>query len=508
MIAFSRNTDDMGGPRRGLVFILAAILLFIGAPARGAAPDALSIGSKNFTESVILGEMARGLLLANGIGASHRKQMGGTRILWNALRRGDIDLYPEYTGTIRQEIYAERKDIGSEATLRAALAKDGIGMTRPLGFANNYAIGMAEDRAAALEIATISDLSRASGVRLGFSNEFIDRADGWPGLRRVYNFSSDAARGLDHDLAYRALAEGEIDAIDLYSTDAEIAYYGLRVLKDDRGHFPNYDAVFLYRLDRAEAVPFLSPIARLEGAIDENAMAGLNKAVKIGKQPETDAAAEFLQRELGVSSQLKGEAFHSRLLRRTGEHLILVLVSLIAATIIAIPLGIFAHRHARMGQAALAVTGILQTVPGLAMLVFMIPLFGIGAAPAMAALFLYSLLPIVRNTHAGLAEIDRSLIEAAEIFGLTRYSRLRRIELPLALPIILAGIKTSAVINIGTATLGAIIGAGGYGQPILTGIRLDDMTLILEGAVPAALMAIAAQTGFDYAEKRLRRAPG
>ena len=151
----------------------------------------------------------------------------------------------------------------------------------------------------------------------------------------------------------------------------------------------------------------------------------------------------------------------------------------------------------------LGTVGVIQTLPALALLVFMIPLLGIGGPPAVVALFLYSLLPIVRNTHAGLAGIDEPLRRSALALGLSPAARLRHIELPLAAPVILAGIKTSAVINIGTATLGALIGAGGYGQPILTGIRLDDVGLILEGAVPAALLALAVQGGFELAERRL-----
>jgi osmoprotectant transport system permease protein len=138
----------------------------------------------------------------------------------------------------------------------------------------------------------------------------------------------------------------------------------------------------------------------------------------------------------------------------------------------------------------LGLTGAIQTIPALALLVFMIPWFGIGAWPAIAALFLYSLLPIVRNTHLGLRAIPGDVRESAIVLGLPAAARLRLVELPLAAPSMLAGVKTAAVINIGTATLGALIGAGGYGEPILTGIRLDDMELILEGAVPAALLAL------------------
>ena len=135
----------------------------------------------------------------------------------------------------------------------------------------------------------------------------------------------------------------------------------------------------------------------------------------------------------------------------------------------------------------------------------MIRPLGIGATPAIVALFLYSLLPIVRNTHAGLAGIPAPLRESAAALGLPLSRPLRLVELPLAAGSILAGIKTAAVINIGTATLGALIGAGGYGEPILTGIRLDNFSLILEGAVPAALLALLVQAGFELVERRLLR---
>ncbi|MGD2113086.1 MAG: ABC transporter permease, partial [Gammaproteobacteria bacterium] len=139
----------------------------------------------------------------------------------------------------------------------------------------------------------------------------------------------------------------------------------------------------------------------------------------------------------------------------------------------------------------------------LALFVFMIPLLGIGGPPAIVALFLYSLLPIIRNTYAGLRDIPPAIIESAEALGLPARARLRLVELPLATRAILAGIKTAAVINVGTATLGALIGAGGYGQPILTGIRLDDTALILQGAIPAAVLALLVQGLFELVERRL-----
>jgi osmoprotectant transport system permease protein len=189
--------------------------------------------------------------------------------------------------------------------------------------------------------------------------------------------------------------------------------------------------------------------------------------------------------------------------QHTVEHLVLVGISLSAAIVLAIPLGILAARHERLGQLVLGVAGIIQTIPSLALFVFMIPLLGIGAPPAIVALFLYSLLPIIRNTYAGLKDISPAIVESAQALGLPSRARLRIVELPLATRAILAGIKPSSVINVGTATLAALIGAGGYGQPILTGIRLDDIALILQGAIPAAALALLVQGLFELIERGL-----
>ncbi len=479
-----------------------ALLACVGGVA-AAAPQPVTVGSKAFTESVILGEVVAGLLREQGTPVRHRRELGGTRVLWSALIRGDIDLYPEYTGTLREEILAQA-DLppGDPDALRARLAAHGVAMSAPLGFDNTYALGMREELAARLGIETISDLREHPGLALGFSNEFMDREDGWPGLRRHYRLAHRGVQGLDHDLAYRALAAGDIQVTDLYTTDAEIRYYGLRVLADDRGYFPAYEAVLVYRTDLARRVPgAIARLERLAGAVDRRAMVAMNARVKLEGASEGAAAAELLEERLGIRAPAAEPTPGSRLLRRGAEHLYLVGVSLAGAVVIAVPLGMAAARRPRAGQVILGAVGILQTVPSLALLVFMIPLLGIGAAPAIAALFLYSLLPIVRNTHAGLTDIPGSVVESAAALGLPPMARLRLVKLPLAARGILAGVKTSAVINVGTATLGALIGAGGFGQPILTGIRLDDLGLILQGAVPAAGLALAAQGLFELVER-------
>lgn len=479
-----------------------AILCLLWLAGHAAAAD-LVVGSKKFTESVVLGELATTLLTASGESARHRREIGGTRVLFEALKRGDIDIYPEYSGTLAQELLALPG--ASRQALQSALDNQGLRMSAPLGFANNYALAMREPEAARRGIRAISDLAAADGaLRYGFSHEFLDRADGWPGLRDAYGLRAGRLRGLDHDLAYRALDQGAVDVIEVYTTDAEIDYYGLRVLEDDRGHFSDYAAVWLYRSDLPAAA--VTALARLDGRIDASGMRRMNAAVKQAGQGEGTVARAFLL-SAGLIDQASARSSSvgpwSQFLRTTQEHLLLVSLSLGAALLVALPLGVLAAGVPGLRQVVLSAVGVLQTIPSLALLVIMVPLLGIGAAPAIVALFLYSLLPIVRNTVTGLTGIPDEIRDSARAIGLPRAARLRHVYLPMALPQILAGIKIAAVINVGTATLAALIGAGGYGQPILTGIRLDDTALILWGAVPAAAMALAVQGLFDLAERWL-----
>jgi osmoprotectant transport system permease protein len=488
--------------RPSLPLFLSAAVAFLAASCRHPpAGNEVRIGSKNFTESVILGEIAARLAVSTGASVVHRRGLGGTRVVWNALRAGEIDAYPEYTGTITAEILAGENLAGAN-DLTDRLGAFGVRMTAPLGFRNNYALGMRAERAEELGIERISDLLAHPDLILRLSSEFMERADGWPSLRAAYGLPQQDVRGVDHDLAYRGLASGSADVIDLYTTDAEIAHYGLRTLEDDRGHFAAYEAVLLYRADLAGRAPaVVGALGRLAGRIDEPEMIRMNGRVKLEGRAESRVAADFLARHLDLRVEASSERFAARLLRHTREHLTLVGISLAAAILVALPLGILAAKRRAVGRVVLAVVAVVQTVPALALLVFMIPLLGLGAAPAIVALFLYSLLPIVRNTCSGIAEIPPALGESAAALGLPPAARLRLIELPLASPAILAGVKTAAVINVGAATLGALIGGGGYGQPILTGIRLDDVGLILEGAVPAALLALAVQGLFDLAER-------
>jgi osmoprotectant transport system permease protein len=478
-----------------------ALLLAVLTPAPAWA-NAVRVGSKADTETTILAEIVALLLREQGIPVERKTQLAGTGFVWKALLADSVDVYPEYTGTLSEQIFAGR--VRGDEALRAELGRLGLAMTRPLGFANNYALGMRRQRAEELGVRTISDLRRHPELRLGFSNEFVARADGWPGLRDRYGLPQKEVRGMDHRLAYEALASGTTDVTDLYTTDAEIRLFDLVALADDLAFFPVYQAVLVYRQDLQERAPAaVAAFGRLEGRVTEEAMIEMNTRRTVDRTPVGRVAADFLRGRLGLSVDAEEESDARRLLRLTGEHLTLVGISLGAAILVALPLGILAAARPRLGQGLIGAAGIIQTIPSLALLVFMIPLLHTGTAPALVALFLYSLLPIMNNTAAGLRSIPPSVRESAEGLGLSAAARLGLIELPLASRSILAGIKTSAVINIGTATLGALIGAGGYGQPIQTGLQMNDLHEILFGAIPAALLALIVQGLFELAERFL-----
>ncbi len=477
---------------------LLALALVVPPAAAG-----VTVGSKAFPESWVLGEALAAQMRDEGVpGVAHERNLGGTQIVYQALRSGAVDVYPEYTGTIAEVILHASGPL-TLAAMRARLAPEGLGISDPIGFNDSYALAVTGAAQRRWGLRTLSDLARHPELRLGLTHEFLGRPDGWPGLARAYGLRMRDVRGIEHELAYAALASGRIDATDIYTTDAQIQALGLHVLADDRGFFPRYDAVWLYRLDLARREPrALAAIRRLTGVIDEARMIRANARVVLGGETAAQSAAALLAEALGGRRPAVGARdVAGSILRNTGQHLRLVALSLLAAILIGIPLGVAATRTPLLAAAILSVAGVLQTIPSLALLAVLIPLLGIGVLPALVALFLYSLLPIVRNTYVGLATIPGPLAEAAEAIGLSPAARLFRVRLPMASPAIMAGIKTSAVINVGTATLAALIGAGGLGEPILSGIQLRQNSLILQGAVPAALLALLVQKGFDALDR-------
>jgi osmoprotectant transport system permease protein len=485
----------MRSPRRTLIFIT----LFVCVSSLALA-NPVVIGSKKFTESYVLGEIARRALNDAGVGTEHRQGMGGTIILWQALQGGQIDAYPEYTGTIAQEILKKSQQL-SFYEIRDELAKFGVGMTEPLGFDNTYALVMRRSEAQRLGIRTISDLRKHPELKVGLTHEFLDRQDGWRPLRGRYGLPQQSVIGIDHALGYGALANGSIGVKDAYSTDAKIEENDLVVLEDDLRFFPKYDAVFLFR--SAMSPGAITALRRLEGMLDEKRMIHLNREAERTKN--YTFAANLYFTDDGRSPNAGGESFPHKLARWTLRHLELAGFSLLLSIVIGIPLGILASRGGLIGQGILGFASVVQTIPSLALLALLVPLpfFGISLRTAIAALFLYGLLPIVRNTASGLQDIPRSLRESAVALGLSPFTRLCEIYLPMASRSIVSGIKTSAVINIGTATLAALIGAGGLGEPILSGLNLNDHVTILQGAIPAALLALLVQWFFDVLDRVL-----
>jgi osmoprotectant transport system permease protein len=481
---------------------LAALL----ACAFAAHGETLRVGSKRFTESYILGEVLVQAAQKAGQSAEHKPGLGNTGIVFAALKAGSIDLYPEYTGTIAKEILKLDGAPGIDE-LNRTLAPMGFGVGVPLGFSNSYALALVDDRAQSLGIRTLSDLGRHPDLKLGLSQEFIGRADGWPGLKAAYGWTFPTPSGLDHGLAYEAIATGKIDVMDIYTTDAKIERFRLRTLEDDRKFFPRYDAVLLYRLDVPQRfAEAWRALAKLQGTIDERKMIRMNAAAELEKKSFADAArmlnAGDAPRAAAQRSFL-GALFAEDFWRLTAQHLQLVFVSLVASIVLGVPLGIAAAKVPGAAQPILGTVGVIQTIPSLALFAFLIAMLGtIGTVPAVIALFLYALLPIVRNTHAGLDGISRGMRQAGLALGLRAGDRLRLIEVPLALPSILAGIKTSAVINVGTATIAAFIGAGGYGERIASGLALNDTTTLLAGAIPAAALALIVQGAFEFGERR------
>ncbi|WP_413675543.1 glycine betaine ABC transporter substrate-binding protein [Massilia cellulosiltytica] len=478
------------------------VLACAGILSSAHAEEPLRVGSKRFTESYILGEILTQTAARVGP-AEHKQGLGNTAIVLGALRSGAIDVYPEYLGTIDLEILKNAQPTSLDA-MRAALRPLGLGVAVPLGFSNGYALAVRGDA----DVRRLSDLAAHPEIKIGLSHEFLGRADGWPGLARRYGLAQQP-RGLDHGIAYEALAQRQVDAIDIYSTDAKIRQYGLRVLDDDKQYFPRYDAVLLYRLDVPQRFPQAwHAIEQLQGTIKADDMIAMNAAAELDGQPFAAVARAWLSHDTQATARdgLLTKTFGNGFMNLARQHLLLVVLAVLLGSVAGIPLGIVAALVPRLRQAVLAVAGVLQTVPSLALLAILIPLLGrIGTVPALVALCAYALLPIVRNTCTGLLQVPSGLRTAALALGLTRRQSLVEVELPLAMPTILAGVKTAAVMSVGTATIAAFIGAGGFGERITTGLALNDNDMLLAGAIPAALLALLTQAAFELCERFVAR---
>ena len=481
--------------RRMLPGGLLLVVLFAQPDAQATEP--VRVASKNFNESYLLAEMVAQVLEQAGHEVERRFGLGGTLICFEALVNDEIDVYVEYTGTLSQAIL-KRGDLTSIAALNEHIAARGIELLEPFGFNNTYAMAMPRGRAEAAGVRSIGDLASHPELNVVVSHEFLERTDGWPGLARTYGLP-ERVGGIEHGLAYQAIEEGAIDVTDAYSTDGELDRYDLRVLEDDLEYFPEYLAAPLVRSELP--APVREQIGRLANLLDDRQMQRLNAQVVFGGRTFAEVANGYLVAMGLVEVRSSEGRLWSNLLDNTIQHLKLTLSALAAAVFAGVGLSVLVFRAPVLARSVTYLCGLLQTVPSIALLALMIPVFGIGPLPAIIALFLYSLLPILRNTLTALTTVDPTLIRVAVAMGLSDRQQLRHVYIPLSLPSMLAGIRTAAVISIGTATLAAFIGAGGLGDPIVTGLALNNAGLILQGAVPAALLAVITELVFEGVER-------
>ena len=485
--------------RRALAGMIA-----LAASSANAAEEPIVVASKNFTEAYILGEAVAQILESEGFEVDRKLGLGGTKPCYDALVAGDVDVYVEYTGTIAASI----KHIDGEPTRRKiadALAPDGVEMLDDFGFNNAYALAVPRRVAEARGLARISDLPAHPDLRMAVSHEFLERRDGWPGLQSLYGIE-EVPRGIEHALAYEAIADGSIDLTDVYTTDGELKHYDLTILEDDRGFFPAYLAVPLARhdLDRRAKETLL----RVAGTLTDAQMRDMNAAAVFGGRSTESVATAYLIDNglLGTNAEadvVSRDSLFARLTKNTGRHLFLVAAAVLPATLVAVGLALAIFKLPWFARGAVYIAGLMQTIPSIALLALLIPLVGIGWLPAVIALFLYALLPILRNAVTALTSIEPTLRRVAVAMGLKPTEELRHVFVPLAMPSIVAGVRTATVICIGTATLAAFIGAGGLGDPIVKGLALNDTRLILEGAIPAALVAVLTELVFEQVERWL-----
>lgn len=478
------------------------ILLTLFSLTVQAQRPVIKVGSKIFTESYILGEIISQIIEDTGEALVERQfGLGATGISFKALKEGEVDIYPEYTGTIKEAILKNPLLAGEEKIREVLLKNHNLNMSPSLGFNNTYALAINQEGFNTYQVTKISELADLSDLKVVFTHEFMKRGDGLRALERHYGFTFRHPVSMEHSLAYEALKNGKVDLIEVYSTDAKIKRFGLKVLEDDKNFFPQYLPVLLYKKGLEAKFPqtWQALKERLFNRITDKMMIELNSMVELQGMSFAQAASVFLGKEKLQDSGIPMK----KILRLTLQHLKLVFVSLFFSILLGLPLGIVATKSRFLSQVSLVGSGLLQTIPSLALLCFLIPFFGIGNKPAYVALFLYGLLPIVRNTYTGISQIKKNLIESADLIGLTKSEKLRLIQLPLASVNIMAGIKTSAIINVGTATLAAFIGAGGLGSLIVTGLSLNNNKIIMAGAIPAALLATALHLVFEVIDRFL-----
>ena len=478
----------------------------------GARP--VVVGSKAFSESIILGEITAILLEKKMNHPVRRKfNLGGTQVVFSSLKKDLIDVYAEYTGTGYSMILNLSGESHSEKIYHIVnnqfQKKWGIVWSPAIGFNNTYALAVRENDFRFKNISAISSLHTiADELIYAAPHEFMERKDGHKQLVEKYQLKFKKVFSMSAGLMYSSLVKKKIDIAVVYSTDGRIRANQLKMLKDDKLFFPPYYVSLTAKLKTLNEIPALKKVFHIvENLITKEEMIDMNDQVDRLKRNPKAVARAFLQKKNILSSKISSSASGQKtrsdnsffslvweqrvyLLKLIKEHLFLTFAALILAVLFSVPAGILMTRSSKLTKIIFPVINTVQTIPSLAFLGFLIPLLGIGMTPAVFVLFLYSLLPIIRNTYSGILDINPIYIEVSKGMGLNPFQILRYVELPLALPIIIAGVRTAVVVAVGTATLAAFIGAGGLGDPIFRGISTLNTQLILLGAVPAGLLAI------------------
>ncbi len=512
------------GTRAWFTALSVLVLWLAPSTPAGASAERVVVGSKNFEENRLLAEMFARLIEARtSLAVERRLGLAGTQVCFEALRTGAIDLYPEYTGTGLVTILGEPPLADATATLNRVrevfLGRFNLVWLAPLGFENSFALAVPAELARRHSLRTISDLvPLAPTLDAGFGYEFVAREDGLVGLARRYGLSFRQVRELQQALKYQAVASGRIQCLDVYTTDGRLRVHDLAVLRDDLHVFPPYGAAVLVRGETlARHAEIGSTLSLLAGALDEEKMRDLNLRTQ-EKGEAVERVAEDALEALGLTGKREVREVSPRglgllpymwanrreLARRTGEHLGLSALALALGIAVAVPVGLLLERGRGAAESVIRVIGVTQTIPSIALLAFMIPVLGVGVVPALVALWIYALFPIVRNTYTGVRDAAPQAVEAAHALGMTPGQILRLVRLPLATPVILAGVRTAGVLTVGTATLAAFIGAGGLGVPIVSGLQLANPAMILSGALPAAALALVVDAVLHLAERLLR----
>lgn len=470
-------------------FFLFLLLLFSSHPSFAQEPA--RIGSKIFTEAYILSEILAQKLESKGFPVIRKSGLGATGVTEEAMRSKNIDLIVDYSGAIIKAFLKSTERMSIPA-LRQRLEPLGYTISNPLGFNNTYALAVRPEWAKENNVKKISDLQHLKNIKAAFTPEFTSREENWPRLKSTYNFNQFIVNEMDHQLAYQAVYNKKVDVMEAYSTDAKLKEYQLQLLLDDKNYFPNYQAVIMTTLSWVQKNPDAwAALQELAGTIPEEKMIELNSMADLEKKNFPTIAREFLH----LVKQSEARQKIKELWLISIEHLNLVFIPVFMAILLGIPFGYVAYKFPLLHTPLASLTTILQTIPSLALLTLLIPLTGIGTISAMIVLFIYALLPIFLNSFEGFTAISPQMHLSASTLRLKSWFKFRWIELPLAMPQIFTGIQTALITTVATATLAALIGAGGYGKKIIAGLAVNDLKIVLAGSIPCAMMAIIMQMG-------------